>query len=208
MRSAQQGCTLGCVVPAFGIYEVGNLEDCVKVCIFAWKSILQLVFMLDVKKAATYIYTRYKKETGVPIDEMKLHKLLYFAQRESIIQTGLPMFTDRFYGWKYGPVLKNVRELYKNGQFESCASSVSDVETDLYRRVFDKVFSQYASRDAISLSRLSHGELSWKNSRKGMMPWEQGDKELSVKDIYKDAERIKSRRNFLMAFRTMTPHGK
>lgn len=42
--------------------------------------------MLDVVKVASYISRRYEREYGSQIDEMKLHKLLYFAQRESIIQ--------------------------------------------------------------------------------------------------------------------------
>lgn len=51
--------------------------------------------LLDV---ASYVYNRYRKEFREEIDEMKLHKLLYFAQRESLIQTGKPLFTEDFYG--------------------------------------------------------------------------------------------------------------
>ncbi len=37
--------------------------------------------MIDVIKIASYIYKRYEDETNTEIDEMKLHKLLYFSQR-------------------------------------------------------------------------------------------------------------------------------
>ena len=37
--------------------------------------------VLDV---AQYIMDEYKKMTGETIDEMKLHKLLYFSQRECL----------------------------------------------------------------------------------------------------------------------------
>ena len=43
--------------------------------------------MVSVNTAASYIYEKYKSEFGTTIDEMKLHKLLYFAQRDSIIHT-------------------------------------------------------------------------------------------------------------------------
>mgnify|MGYP000190729420 FL=1 len=36
--------------------------------------------MVSVNTAASYIYEKYKSEFGTTIDEMKLHKLLYFAQ--------------------------------------------------------------------------------------------------------------------------------
>ena len=48
--------------------------------------------MESVKKVASYIAQRYKKEFGERISEMKLHKLLYFTQRESLIQLGEPLF--------------------------------------------------------------------------------------------------------------------
>ena len=53
---------------------------------------------------AQYIYLEYKKISGKVIDEMKLHKLLYFSQRESLALTSAPMFKEEFEGWKYGPV--------------------------------------------------------------------------------------------------------
>ena len=55
--------------------------------------------MVNANVAASYIFERYKFEFGETIDEMKLHKLLYFAQRESIIQTGNPLVNATFRGW-------------------------------------------------------------------------------------------------------------
>ena len=52
--------------------------------------------MEDVVKIASYICLRYRRRFGRKIDEMKLHKLLYFTQRESIIRTGEPLFGDCF----------------------------------------------------------------------------------------------------------------
>ena len=46
---------------------------------------------------ASYIYNRYLETKGEAIDEMKLHKMLYFAQRESIIQNNEPLFEESFY---------------------------------------------------------------------------------------------------------------
>jgi hypothetical protein len=40
--------------------------------------------MISVVKIAAYICQRYHKEFGGQIDEMKLHKLLYFMQRECL----------------------------------------------------------------------------------------------------------------------------
>ena len=45
---------------------------------------------------AQYVYKYYLKETDEKIDEMKLHKLLYFVQRESYALLGKPMFNEDF----------------------------------------------------------------------------------------------------------------
>lgn len=140
---------------------------------------------------ATYISKRYIHEFGSPITEMKLHKLMYFTQRESIIQTGEPMFEESFYAWKFGPVLKDIRIAYRFGLLNELPSR-DFIST--YRSIFDKIFSHYAPMNPWSLSRLSHGEYSWNNARKGLGPIDRCENVMSIDDIRKDANRIKLRR--------------
>lgn len=157
--------------------------------------------MADVLKIASYIAERYKRDFKERIDEMKLHKLLYFTQREALIQTDAPMFDASFYGWKYGPVLLEIREGYRN---DTLHTQPSEETIKKYQEVFDKIFEHYAVKDSWSLSRLSHGELSWKNARIGLLPSENGNVKMKIEDIRKDAERIKMRRYLLkeMAFKS------
>ena len=68
--------------------------------------------MMGILQVASYIYKRYMDDFGVRIDEMKLHKLLYFTQRECLIQKGEPMFEAHFEAWKYGPVMVQIRQYY------------------------------------------------------------------------------------------------
>ena len=50
--------------------------------------------MEKILNAAQYLFEEYKKLAGETIDQMKLHKLLYFAQRESFAITGKPLFSE------------------------------------------------------------------------------------------------------------------
>lgn len=78
---------------------------------------------------AQCIFTEYKSISGKTIDEMKLHKLLYLSQRESIAITNEPMFKENFEGWKYGPVCREVRNSYtEDGMFADDIREVSDEE--------------------------------------------------------------------------------
>ena len=91
---------------------------------------------MSVTKIAAYICQRYQKEFGKQIDEMKLHKLLYFTQRECLVQTGQPMFPEQLHAWKYGPVMPQIRHLYKDGKLTDLPS---DEEVAQYQSVFDEV---------------------------------------------------------------------
>lgn len=147
--------------------------------------------MENLMSVASYVFNRYQETMGEKIDEMKLHKLLYFAQRESIIQKNEPLFAEVFYGWKFGPILKEIRNAYREDAF----LKVVDEETvSRIKDIMDKVFEEYASKDSWSLSRLTHGEVSWKNSRKDIPEGANSDNPMCLEDIIKDAERIKQRR--------------
>ena len=63
------------------------------------KTIKIIKSMIGILQVASYIYKRYMDDFGVRIDEMKLHKLLYFTQRECLIQKGEPMFEAQFEAW-------------------------------------------------------------------------------------------------------------
>lgn len=148
---------------------------------------------MDVKILSNYISSRYHKEFGEPIDEMKLHKLLYFSQRESLIMTYEPLFDEEFTGWCYGPVMTSIRSDYKNGNILENVDYDSK-EYDSIKPVMDSIFEKYADRKSTSLSRLSHCEYSWLQSRKGLDEYENGNRKIKVSDIAIDADRIRIRR--------------
>lgn len=154
--------------------------------------------MEDVVKIASYICQRYLQDFGERIDEMKLHKLLYFTQRECIIQTSKPMFDEPFSAWKFGPVVVSIRQLYKTGALQDLPS---DDIIEKYKPVFDKVFEQYAPKSSLSLCALSHGDYSWQHARGTADRDERCDTYLDIHDIEKDAERIKMRRYMLKKLR-------
>lgn len=123
---------------------------------------------------------------------MKLHKLLYFTQRESIIQTGEPLFEDCFEAWKYGPVMVSIRQRYRGGMLHEKLSAMTEKR---YQKVFDTVFDTYARKDSWSLSSITHGEYAWLQARQRIFQDEQR-RLILTDDIRKDAERVRLRRFF------------
>lgn len=161
----------------------------------AIKRLVEVAVMENIMNVAAYIANKFLSTYRQKIDEMKLHKLMYFAQRESFIQKNEPLFCATFYGWKYGPILKELRRAYREGTFENIVPQKFQDESSL--AIVDGVFADYAGRDSWSLSRLTHGEISWKNSRTGIPQDGNGDQPMDDEDIRKDAERIRARREML-----------
>ena len=147
--------------------------------------------MIDLIKAASYIFNRYYAEFNTKIDEMKLHKLLYFTQRECIVMLGEPMFQAEFSAWKYGPVLVQIRDFYRWNNFNAKLNTSEKVK---YIPVFNSVFANYADKSSWSLSMLSHGEISWQRARVGVPQGANCSVLMRIEDIAADAERIRLRR--------------
>lgn len=142
---------------------------------------------MKIVDVAKFIFDEYKNETGECIDEMKLHKLLYFAQRESLAITGKPLFNEKFKGWKFGPVSTSVRSVYTEDGIYANTKELKNEEIYLLKNVILE-YGQYSSW---KLSKMTHDEISWKNSRKGLMPNDIGNKDISIDDIRKDAEKVR-----------------
>lgn len=141
--------------------------------------------MENVLKIASYISLRYEYQFGSRIEEMKLQILLYFIQRESIVQTGTPLFDDVFYAKFFGPYLPKVHSYYT---LDALTEKWSDVTIHECQSVLDKVFIPLAQKKTRSLCNLVHGESSWKNA---IALGE--NTPVSMDDIVKDANRFRVR---------------
>ena len=133
---------------------------------------------------AKYLNELFKNDYSTDMDEMRMHKLMYFSQRESLMYRKELLFSSEFHGWKFGPVLNEVRNEYRNNDlFED----VCQDKTQDDKKLVDAVYERYKSLDSWKLSTLSHGELSWKNSRQGLDPDQNGDVALRLSDMRLDA---------------------
>lgn len=133
---------------------------------------------------AKALYNMYYEQNGASMDEMKMHKLMYFSQRESLMYNNKPLFDGIFYGWKYGPVLKEVRSAYKsNNPFVN----VDDCVSESTRELLKSVMLRYGALSSWKLSYLSHEEFSWKKAREGLLAEEDGNVELSLVAMKVDA---------------------
>lgn len=74
---------------------------------------------------ANYII-EYSNEKGYPINNLRLQKILYFANARSLVDTGKPLFNEAMEKWKYGPVVPAVYHEYK--QYGAFDIDVEDIK--------------------------------------------------------------------------------
>ncbi len=131
----------------------------------------------------------YYEKNGKHMDEMRMHKLMYFAQRESLMYNKEPLFDATFYGWKYGPVLKEVRNQFKKDLNLEELTKLKDSVSDNTKKLLESVFDRYGSLSSWKLSALSHEEFSWKMARSGLNYEDNGDVPLLLNAMKVDAQR-------------------
>lgn len=122
-----------------------------------------------------------KQEGGHRMAYMRLLKLLYIADRESIKEYGLPITFDRWYALQRGPIVSRVYSLIKGEDVDSPQWAeyierekyhvrlVSDPRpTKLSRReirVLQQVSDNYEDKDEWDLSNLTHAFPEWQKNK-------------------------------------------
>ena len=80
------------------------------------------------KSAASYLIQLSSKEKENDLTNLKLQKLLFYAQAEHLNRTGRPFFEDEIEAWTYGPVISEIYHWLK-----PCGSypvTIFDVQAD------------------------------------------------------------------------------
>jgi uncharacterized phage-associated protein len=103
------------------------------------------------------------------LSNMKLQKLLYYAQGHHLGSTGQPLFTDDLQAWSHGPVVPNV---YRS--FRDFGGALIDLPEDDDFRWSDvgpgtteflmKVWNTYGGFAAWRLRNMTHAEAPWKDN--------------------------------------------
>lgn len=143
---------------------------------------------IEVAQYLIYAYERFSN-SRFETQELKLQKLMYFAQRESFALTGKELFQDDFEGWVHGLVLTSLRGFFEENYEPYDISKSTLCETEKY--IIESVIRQYGRYDAWYLRNMSHGEQSWLNSRVGLTDNQIGNKIISKDDIKKDSEKVR-----------------
>jgi uncharacterized phage-associated protein len=121
--------------------------------------------MLTAQQVADYFLTLVDEEAGDSLSNLKLQKLVYYAQGFSLALTGKPLFDETIEAWQHGPVVPSLyRSLRRHGS-EPVPVPVNGICREDYpedvRELLDEVYSVYGQFSASKLRNMTHQDPPW-----------------------------------------------
>lgn len=120
----------------------------------------------DALGVATW-FLAWAEGEDAPVSNLKLQKLLYYAQGHCLGLNHAPLFDDRIEAWAHGPVVPTVYHRFKasgSRAIELDAELAASFDWDEYRDVEQlliRVWNTYGPYDAWALRNRTHGEAPW-----------------------------------------------
>jgi uncharacterized phage-associated protein len=123
--------------------------------------------MITAQNVAEYFLFKANENEDSDVSNMKLQKLIYYAQAFHLALFDKPLFNEEFEAWMHGPVCPAIYREYKSyGSAPIPANSdielnmFSDEQLELLEEVYD-VFGQFS---AWKLRNMTHEESPWKEN--------------------------------------------
>lgn len=130
--------------------------------------------MLRAIEAAEYIVWLSCQNQYDSVSNLKLQKLLFYAQGKSLAECGKMLFDARIEAWQHGPVIADIYHEYKRYQKEAipCPQNINlGIYSNEQRTIMDKTYQIYAPYSAWELRNMTHDELLWSQvADKGVIP--------------------------------------
>lgn len=123
--------------------------------------------MIQVNDVAKYFLSKTDEDAGDTISNLKLQKLLYYAQGFHLALTGEPLFLDRIEAWRHGPVVRNAYPMYADHGSRPIPPDPefdpNSIDQDV-AGLLDEVYDVYGQFSAWRLREMTHAEPPWSDA--------------------------------------------
>ncbi|MDE3269659.1 MAG: DUF4065 domain-containing protein [Pseudomonadota bacterium] len=115
---------------------------------------------------------------------MKLQKIVYYSQVESLVHYKKPLFEEKILAWAAGPVVKEIFNEHRGHRYFGGISFGDTANLSMEQKsCIDWAVGKYGSLDGDMLSHLTHVEDPWKKAREGLPPDERSEKEITIESM-------------------------
>lgn len=125
-------------------------------------------------------------ECGDPLSNLKLQKLLYYAQAWHLAIFDAPLFAEDIEAWVHGPVVVSEYRRFKGWAWQPIMDNPAiPALDDATKAHLQEVLEAYGSKNAYELEQLTHSEAPWKIARKGISEDEPSNEVISYEEMKK-----------------------
>jgi uncharacterized phage-associated protein len=124
----------------------------------------------EANKIADTIIALSRERSSGEITNLKLQKLLYYAQAWNLAFTGKPLFLESIEAWVHGPVVPLVFRRFRDYRWKPIDCRVEPSDDEPVRKHIASVLDAYGKFDATQLERLTHSEKPWRDARGNLDP--------------------------------------
>lgn len=124
-------------------------------------------------------------ETGSFLSNLKLQKLVYYAQAWHLALYDNPLFEEDFEAWVHGPVIPSLYRKYKSFGWRPIIEPAVPNLPEEVGEFLSEVASEYFACDAYELEQMTHVEDPW-NLARGDLPPDSPSNEIIEKEWMKE----------------------
>ena len=122
--------------------------------------------MITAIEVARYFLSLTDEDEGELISNLKLQKLLYYAQGFHLAIYDEPLFPDDIEAWAHGPVVQSVYHEYK--EYGSAPIPPEEMDFNIFNKeqieFLNEIYSTFGQYSAWKLREMTHDEPPWKDT--------------------------------------------
>lgn len=116
-------------------------------------------------KVSQYFLKISQPEIGDILSNLKVQKLVYYAQGFNLALNNEPLFNEDIQAWEHGPVVKELYDTYRehgSGEIPVPEEDIdfSDIEAE-QKEILDEIYQVYGQFSAWKLRNMTHEERPW-----------------------------------------------
>jgi uncharacterized phage-associated protein len=130
-------------------------------------------------------------ETGSFISNLKLQKLVYYAQAWYLALHHEPLFNEDFQAWIHGPVIPELYNCYKKFGWRPIQVETNPNLPEHLSDFLSEVAEEYFACDAYELEQMTHLEAPWNRAR-GNLPSDEPSTHIIQKEWMQEYYRVRA----------------
>jgi len=125
---------------------------------------------IGAKAVARWFVNHADRDAGEAITQLKLQKLVYYADAWFLANFDKPLIKEEFEAWAHGPVVRSLYAKYRSKGWEALPRETGQGVPEDIENYLEAVFEKYGQYSAKKLEKMTHSEEPWLDARGNLSP--------------------------------------